>query len=401
MKKRKTTEEFVERAQQVHGDRYDYSKVEYTFSKNKVCIVCPDHGEFWQISNSHLAGRGCSKCGFAKSKSVLKTKTTEQFIKDAKKAHGNKFDYSKTEYINNQVKVIIGCSKHGEFKQRPTSHVRGSGCRRCADEHAKSKARTTEQFIKDAKKAHGNKFDYSKAVYTGVHNKICVICPEHGEIWQIAGSHIRGYGCYKCAGLVKTTEQFIKDAKKAHGNKFDYSKVEYVNAHIKIIIVCPEHGDFKQTPTGHLKPNGCPYCGKNSIAENLTREALEEMFNISLPTTQSLYWLRNPKTNRYLELDGYNEQHKIAFEFQGLQHYEPIKWYDGKEGLEKRRYRDKIKNNLCLQNDVILVKIDGRLIPTKARTTKENIRPYVAEQLEKLSKHQKEQIVKRLSKENK
>ena len=97
---------FIEKAKNIHKDKYDYSKVEYIDSKTKICIICPKHGEFWQTPANHLKGRGCPKCSFKKM-SDLKLKTTNKFIEDAKNIHGDKYDYSKVEYKDNKTKVCI------------------------------------------------------------------------------------------------------------------------------------------------------------------------------------------------------------------------------------------------------------------------------------------------------
>ena len=123
----KLTDVFVEKAKRVHGDKYDYSKVEQINNKTKICIVCPIHGEFWQTPNSHLRGCGCAKCG---SENVWKKRnkiTLCEFIKRSQKTHNNKYDYSKVFFNNTEDKVCIICPEHGEFFQTPHSHLQGHG----------------------------------------------------------------------------------------------------------------------------------------------------------------------------------------------------------------------------------------------------------------------------------
>ena len=247
-----TTEEFVKKAREVHGDKYDYSKVEYKSSATKVCIICPDHGEFKQTPNNHLRGQNCPKCG---GRGKL---TTDDFIKKAKEVHGNKYDYSKADYKNNHTKVTIICPAHGEFKQIPSSHLQGSGCPKCGGREKL----TTEGFIKRAKEIHDNKYDYSKVDYKNAVTKVTITCPIHGKFKQKPSDHLSSRGCPKCSGREKlTTEGFIKRAKEIHDNKYDYSKVDYKSIHTKITIVCFTHGEFEQIPNDHLKGKGCPKCG--------------------------------------------------------------------------------------------------------------------------------------------
>ena len=189
-----TTEEFIKKARQVHGDKYDYSKVEYVNACTKVCIICPIHGEFWQSPTNHLRGKGCSKC------SGKYEPSTEEFIEKARKVHGDKYDYSKVEYANAREKVCIICKEHGEFWQKPRNHLSGNGCPKCGLElRTLKRILTTEEFIEKARKVHGDKYDYSKTEYVYAKEKVCIICPHHGEFWQKSSNHLNGKGCPKCS----------------------------------------------------------------------------------------------------------------------------------------------------------------------------------------------------------
>ena len=247
-----TTETFINAARRVHGDKYDYSKVNFINGTTEVTIICPIHGEFQQKPSVHLNGSGCQKCaGNVKY-------TTETFIEAAKNVHGNKYDYSKVEYINSSTKVTIICPIHGEFQQLPSEHLQGKGCIHCA---GKAKY-TTETFIAAAREVHGEKYDYSKVEYVNSSTKVTIICPIHGEFQQRATEHLKGKGCIHCAGKAKyTKETFIAAAREVHGEKYDYSKVEYINSQTKLTIICPVHGEFQQTPADHLRGSGCPKCG--------------------------------------------------------------------------------------------------------------------------------------------
>ena len=124
--------------------------------------------------------------------------------------------------------------------------------------------KTTEEFIQEAKTIHGDKYDYSKVEYKNAYTKICIICPNHGEFWQTPSHHLSGQGCPKCNGKLKyTKENFIKKAREIHKDKYDYSKIKYVNAHTGICIICPDHGEFWQLPCNHLKGCGCGLCANN------------------------------------------------------------------------------------------------------------------------------------------
>lgn len=187
---------FLKKAREIHGNKYDYSKVNYVDSKTKVCIICPEHGEFWQTPNKHLQGQGCPECGKLVKKKCL---TTEDFVKCARQIYGDRYDYSKVEYKKSIEKVCIICPEHGEFWITPHNHLEGKKCVRCATfERSNKKRNKQEDVIKKAKEIHNDKYDYSKVEYHKMHDKVCIICPEHGEFWQSMANHINGKGCPKC-----------------------------------------------------------------------------------------------------------------------------------------------------------------------------------------------------------
>ena len=270
---RYSVNDFIERAILIHGNRYDYSKVVYTNNHTKVCIICPEHGEFWQTPNAHLNGQGCPKCGMVKRIECRK-KTTENFILEAASVHGNKYDYSKVHYKNINSKICIICPEHGEFWQRASAHLKGHGCTKCAiDKNAERCRSNRDEFVKKAKKIYGDKYDYSKVKYVNNGTKVCIICHEHGEFWQTPANHLRNEGCPKCGNELisikrkSNVDDFIEKAQKIHNNKYDYSNVIYINCETKVCIICPEHGEFWQKPHHHLNGVGCPECAKKTQSE--------------------------------------------------------------------------------------------------------------------------------------
>ena len=198
------TEIFINKCIEKYGNRYDYSKVNYVNSQTKVCIICPIHGEFYQYPASFLQGHGCQKCA-TEATHKLQRSTTEEFIKKARKVHGNKYDYSKVNYINNETKVCIICDVHGEFWQKPSAHLSGSGCYKCGKVSMSEKqAMTKSEFIQRANEIHGNKYNYDKVILNGMNNKVIITCPEHGDFKQTPSSHINNKcGCPKCGNKLK------------------------------------------------------------------------------------------------------------------------------------------------------------------------------------------------------
>ncbi|MDB2405686.1 DUF723 domain-containing protein [Arcobacteraceae bacterium] len=282
MAKKVTTKDFIRRAREVHGDRYDYSKVEYKRGHDHVTIICSEHGEFRQSPSNHIHKnnkRGCPVCGGSKSH------TTESFIKSARKVHGDRYDYSQVKYTNNKAKITVICPKHGSFTQITTAHLKGHGCPECGG----CKRHDTESFIKKAREVHGDKYDYIKTVYKTAHKEITVICPNHGEFITTPSNHFAGKGCKLCGhesasrAKTSTNEAFIKKARAIHGDKYNYDLVNYKRNSIKITIICPIHGEFQQIPSDHLSGFSCNQCGIDATAKvrtKSTQEFIKDAINV-------------------------------------------------------------------------------------------------------------------------
>lgn len=316
MPKKISKEEVIEKFKNIHGDKYDYSLVEYKKMHDNVTIICYEHGEFKQTPHAHLAGQGCPKCGI-ESRSIKRKDDIDSFIVKSKIIHGDKYDYSRIEYVNSQTKVCIMCPKHGEFWQKPYSHIQGQGCPKCNEERLKSQpCDTKEHFIEKALNVHGDKYDYSKVEYVNSKTKVCIICPEHGEFWQSPNSHIQGQGCQRC-GIEKThipmtTEEWIRKAKKVHGDEYDYSKSEYISPYRHITIICRKHGEFKQKSSYHLSGNGCPKCGiRKSSGETEIYEFVREYFKDAVHSCRDVL-------DNGMEIDIFIPSKNVGIEFDGL-----------------------------------------------------------------------------------
>lgn len=329
-----TTNEFIIKAKNIHGDKYDYSLVDYSNSHNKVKIICPKHGEFEQLPYGHLNGFGCSNCGYNRA----------NFIENAKKLYGNNFDYSLVDYKNAYTKIKIICQKHGEFEQFPQSHL-DCGCVLCNREN---------EFIQNAKLIHNDKYDYSKVKYVDEYTNVKIICPIHGEFEQLPKYHIRGNGCKKCSDDIKRldTDKFIMRAKKIHGDKYDYSLVEYVGAFDKVKIICPIHGVFEQKACDHISNRGCPFC----------RESLGEREIAKFLTESNIEYIRQKKfkdcvNKSSLIFDFFLPNKNMCIEYDGIQHFIPIKYFGGEDKLKMTKKNDNIKNNYCNINNIKILRI--------------------------------------------
>lgn len=351
-----TAEEFIQKARDIYGDTYDYSRVDYQGNKTKVCIICPEHGEWWVTPNNFLRGSRCPGC-FGTPKY-----TREEFISKAKEIHGDKYDYSLVEYDGLQRKTKIICPIHGEFFQTAGSHIQGSGCPACSNKWtyrprdapnntSSSKRITRDLFVSISRESHTTKYDYSKTFLFKGSEKVCIICPVHGEFWQTASYHMHGGNCPKCVGGVKLTrESFIEKANAVHKGKYDYSKVEYKNYSTKVCIVCPKHGEFWQTPNNHLFGAGCPTCPQSNLEGELRQFLIKN--GIVFEQERGFDWLRHKKK---LFLDFYLPDYRVAIECQGKQHFVPIDLFGGEEFFEKTLERDRIKHDLCEKHGIDLL----------------------------------------------
>lgn len=230
---------FIEKSKRIHGDKYDYSLVEYKSSRNdNVKIICPEHGIFEQTPSNHYKGHGCPKCGAERTKNKL-LKNKEEFIKEASKIHKNKYDYSLVEYKNARTKVKIICPDHGIFEQTPNKHLCKNKCPKCSFEKLKLKQ---DKIIENFKKVHHNKYDYSNVKYIDSKTKVEIICPKHGSFYQLVRTHRKGLGCPHCKEskgeniifnyLLENNIEFIrqkrfKDCKDKKQLPFDFYLPDY------------------------------------------------------------------------------------------------------------------------------------------------------------------------------
>lgn len=205
--------QFIERANQAHNHKYDYSKLKYVNANSKIEIICPKHGVFWQNAQNHIGSgdrkpQGCPKCSKECEKLSL-----EEFIKRANKIHNRKYDYSKVVYNTVRDAIIIMCPDHGEFTQRVSSHLDGCRCKQCFIENDRS---NTEEFIKKAIERHGSTYDYTKVNYLGSKQKVEIICRKHGSFWKTPNSHLTSLsGCPICiqSNGERAVEAFLKKFK--------------------------------------------------------------------------------------------------------------------------------------------------------------------------------------------
>ena len=351
-KKKISLQDFITRSNNIHSFKYDYSKVSFNTVSDKVTIICPEHGEFEQTVYDHMGGHGCFKCG-VQTRTKNQTITTEEFIKRASEIHNNYYSYEHSVYTTSHNKIIVTCPIHGDVEIVAMNHLKGSKCPKCLGRNL-----TTKEWIEKASKIHNNKYDYSKVEYVSSKTKVTITCPIHGDFEQSAGSHLQGRGCKKC-GLIstrckksKTTEDFIKECNIIHNNKYDYSKVNYINKNEYVTIICPEHGEFKQIANSHLRGHGCQYC-KESRGEKLINNYLKSL-DIEYIRQYPVYI-----KNKNIQVDFMvNYNNKIYFiEYNGRQHYESVEYFGGEKSLQEQQYRDSLLFEYCINENIEFIEI--------------------------------------------
>ena len=405
--------EFIKKSKKLHNDKFDYSLVEYKSSKEKVKIICREHGEFYSSPSVHLRTKtgGCPKCIGYKSIDYFKELSNKihnfkydyslidsingnrnpvkivchnhdegfifnqspfhhinrkqgcplcagrysydykEFISKANKIHNFKYDYKYLEedYKDNKTKVRIVCKEHGIFIQSPNSHLMPRGCNSCVRRDFKS----IESFIMESNKIHNSKYDYSKVNFVSVKSDVIIICPEHGEFEQNAYNHILGSGCRKCSECEKYTQESVIDKfKEVHVDKYDYSLVDFKSIREKVEIICKKHGSFFQDPFSHYQNQGCPKCRSSKGEERIIKYLVDN--KIQYEYQKKFEGLKNKK---YLPVDFYLPDYNLCIEYDGKQHFEPIEAFGGLESFEKLIVNDSKKDSFCQDEKINLLRI--------------------------------------------
>lgn len=296
MSKKLTTEEFINKCVDVHGDHYDYSSVIYKGVDEKIDIICPSHGKFTQTGYHHLAGHGCKRCSCKKSKKTRQI-SIEQFIARSNLIHNNFYDYSNVDFENVKEKVKIICPTHGEFIQSVDSHQRGSKCPKCS--------------VNEIKKSQSF-----------------------------------------------TLNEVIKKASKIHNNRYDYSSVNFINTKTKVDIICPKHGIFSQNMSNHFLGKGCPKCkcfsnGEKAISNFLITNDISHTYQKKFDN------FRNPKTKRCYIFDFFLEDLNVIIEYDGIQHFQPVDYFGGENAYMRNIEVDNIKNKWCEDNKISIIRLSN------------------------------------------
>lgn len=360
MPRKLSQEEFIRRAREKHGDKYDYSQVtKYANGSTPVTIICKTCGQpFEQKPKMHIKGHGCTHC--ANNKPI----GTEEFIRRAKDVWGDRYTYEKSVYTSNKEKVIVTCRIHGDFQTTAYDFLKGHGCPDCGMDAVKQKRRKPQDdFIAQCKSVHGDRYDYSQAVYRGKRQKVTIICRKHGPFEQWPDGHLNGQGCPMCkfenesAMMSKGTEKFIEEARKVHGNRYDYSQVVYVNNKTNVTVICPDHGPFEVAPQDHLQGmNGCPRCstskGEKRILMWLEAHNIPYLWHKSIRSPLAI-----GKRKKFVPDFQLPTKDGMFIEYNGEQHYRPKELWGGEKQLRKQQKRDAALREYCRQKGIRLLEI--------------------------------------------
>ncbi len=353
MAKKKTHKEFIDEMNLIHPDLKVLG--EYINSQTKVLVEDSFGVKYLSTPIVLLKGK------IPKNLSCLDKNNA--FKKRGEHIHGiESFDYSLVDYKNDKTKVKIICPIHGCFEQLPKKHLKGFGCHECYKLNMKSKLTSnTSEFILKSKKIHVNKYDYSKVNYIGNKISVEIICSEHGAFKQTPNSHLNGRGCIKCSipirneKLILDNNEFIIRAKKVHGDKYDYSLVDYKSYNKKVKIICEKHGIFEQIAYYHINGNGCQNCKISSGEEKIISYLINNEINFKKEETFKN--CVNPKTGKKLKFDFYLSDYNTCIEYDGKQHFQEVKFFGGEKAFENRVELDGIKTRFCSDNNIDLLRI--------------------------------------------
>lgn len=298
MPKKLTTPLFIEKAKEIWGEKYDYSKAIYISGLTPLIITCPEHGDFSIKPQHHLQKSYCPECGKSERKLSMeefnKTKilSTETWVEQATAIHGDKFDYSQTVYVNAITKLKVVCSLHGEQKMLPQTHLKGYGCSVCGKR-------------------------------------------------MINISNGQGY----------TQEQFIERASKI--GDYSFHKTNYISKREPVIITCNRHGDFTTKGELVLKGHGCPHCFIKSAGETKIAKILI-LKNIEYITEKRFSDLIDKSRLRF---DFYLPLYNACIEFDGEQHFKKVKYFGGEKAFKDLQNKDAMKNLYCETNNIPLLRV--------------------------------------------
>ena len=292
-----TQDDFLRKARQHHGDKYDYSLAVFVTTLLKVIIICPDHGRFEQKAHLHMTGSMCRQCRILKTAAIRLATARDAFVTKAKELHNSKYTYTNTQYKHSLQKVIITCPVHGDFEQLPSNHLQGYGCSKCAVDNTRLSQR---EFIDLALNKHGKQYDYSETKYITANAQVTIICKKHGSFLQRAGDHLQGCGCPICPS----------------GRSFSNQAIEWLNLLSKMYNIDIQHqlngGEYRFAKGSSKRADG--FCKEtNTVYEYLgnffhgnPKIFAPDAVNEKLHCTFGELYQKTLERNEFIKQQGYN-----------------------------------------------------------------------------------------------
>lgn len=325
-----TKEKFLEKARNIHGFKYIYNLPEKVYQNDYIDIFY-ENKWFKQRVVKHLIGNCPEK------KTI--NKTTEEFIMQAKGIWNDKYNYSHTIYKNARTKVKI-IYDNIIYEQYPNDHLNGHPVEGFLD---------IDIFLKRAIKKWGNKYDYSLVKFINANTKVKIIFND--KIYEQSPHNHLKYAPERILSK-KTTEQFISEALMVHDGYYSYEETNYISDRDILTITCPKHGNFIQKANSHLRGSGCKICNLSKGEKAITKFLKNKKINFDIQKK-----FKGCKNTNELPFDFYIPSKRIAIEFDGEQHFQPLDFFGGIEAFEKLKQNDKIKNDYCEDNYINLIRI--------------------------------------------
>lgn len=310
----KRLNEVIDKMYKVHGNKYTLDVSNIDLINERLRPFCKIHNEYFEkgFGKFLYKNQGCQKCGKEEFYKKI-AYTNEEFIDACKNKHNNFYDYSLVNYVGAGEMIIVICKEHGQFEVRANKHLNGTGCRKCAYDKRRF---TNDFFLEEAEKVHGNRFLYDMVNYINADTKIKIGCSIHGYFEQLPLHHLNGDTCKQCVAdsLKLSKEKVIELCKEKHGDKYDYSKLDYVNYITKFIVICKEHGEFK-TKLSHFvnREQGCSLCRSPFVSKKETKW----LDKLNIPNDLDHRQVVIKIANKMIKADGFDPITNTIYEFDG------------------------------------------------------------------------------------
>lgn len=348
---------FVKQCREKYGDKFNYALLPNKISRKIETIICDQHGKIKIIPRDHLRSKyGCNKCAVVnkrKDRDVI----ISEFLEKSRNKFNNKYEYKFAKPGKNvRDNLLVKCPTHGWHAASMRTHYNSiTGCTKCGilkGSIANIQFQTYAEYITAANLVHKNEYVYLPSNFVNLDSVINIKCRLHGVFSTKAGEHLnRARKCRKCRYDKRSIgfDAFKKRANKIHDNAYIYYSNTYKTTNHPILLKHKLCGrEFHQVVKKHLEGQGCKYC-KSSLGEKLLRE----VFIKNKIEYNSQYRIMDYKYS----FDFYLPKLNILIEYDGAQHFKPIKFWGGEERYKIQLARDKYKDSLANMHDIPLIRI--------------------------------------------